>query len=88
MAKPAAMNVSVATIERAEKRLMPHTPWPLVQPLPRRVPIPTSRPAIASTGALAKLAAIPPCASGGAAAISNCSGWTMLLALQGSWRDT
>jgi hypothetical protein len=28
---------------------MPHTPWPLVQPEPKRVPRPTSRPATASS---------------------------------------
>lgn len=31
---PAAMKVAVATSERCEKRLTPHTPWPLVHPLP------------------------------------------------------
>ena len=29
---------------------MPQRPWPLVQPLPRRVPSPTSRPASATSG--------------------------------------
>ena len=45
VAMPTAMKTSVATIERGDRRLMPHRPWPLVQPLPRRVPKPTSRPA-------------------------------------------
>ena len=45
-----AMNVSVAAIERGESRPTPHTPWPLVQPLPSRVPKPTSRPAAISRG--------------------------------------
>ena len=49
---PVAMKVSVATIERCEKRLIPHTPCPLVQPLPIRVPNPTSNPAIRITGQL------------------------------------
>jgi len=40
-----AMNVSVATIDLTERRLVPHTPCPLVQPLPSRVPKPTSNPA-------------------------------------------
>lgn len=34
----------VATIDRIEKRLMPHTPCPLVHPLPIFVPIPTNTP--------------------------------------------
>ena len=38
MAKPAAMKVPVATIERGDRRDSPHTPWPLVQPELRRVP--------------------------------------------------
>jgi len=40
-----AMNTKVAAIERGERRAMPHTPWPEVQPPPSRVPKPTSRPA-------------------------------------------
>jgi len=39
------MNVNVATMERGESRLTPHTPCPLVQPLPRLAPKPTRRPA-------------------------------------------
>src|SRR5574343_146335 len=42
---PVAMKVSVAAIERGERRAMPQTPWPLVQPEPRRLPKPTIRPA-------------------------------------------
>ena len=34
----------VAKIERVEKRLIPHMPWPLVQPLPIFVPRPTNKP--------------------------------------------
>ena len=40
------MKVRVATSERDEPRLSPHTPWPLVQPLPSAVPNPTSRPPV------------------------------------------
>jgi hypothetical protein len=47
---PAAMKVIVAKIERTEKRLIPHTPWPLVQPLPKRVPTPTMNPAASKVG--------------------------------------
>src|SRR5262249_51177217 len=42
---PVAMNASVATRERFEKRLRPQTPCPLVQPEPSCVPKPTSSPA-------------------------------------------
>ena len=45
---PLAMNTSTATSERAERRPNPHTPWPLVQPPPMRVPNPTSSPAAAT----------------------------------------
>jgi len=41
---PLDKKISVAMNERKEKRLMPHTPWPLVQPLASDVPIPTSNP--------------------------------------------
>jgi len=34
VATPAAMNESVATIDRGDRREIPHTPWPLVQPAP------------------------------------------------------
>src|SRR5690606_8430588 len=49
VAMPVVMKVAVATIDRLESRPMPHTPWPLVQPLPRRVPKPTRSPAAASS---------------------------------------
>ena len=48
---PSSMNTMVAAIERRDRRLVPHRPWPLVQPPPSRVPAPTSRPdAIKSAG--------------------------------------
>ena len=47
-AMPVAMKTITATSERSEKRPRPHTPWPLVQPPPMRVPKPTSRPASAA----------------------------------------
>src|SRR5262245_41481100 len=34
----------VATIDLRDSRAIPHTPWPDVQPPPRRVPKPTSSP--------------------------------------------
>src|SRR5262249_17305913 len=34
VALPASMNATVATTERGDRREMPHTPWPLVQPEP------------------------------------------------------
>lgn len=43
---PKVINVTVATIERFDSRLMPHTPWPLVHPPPSWVPKPTRRPAM------------------------------------------
>ena len=43
MITPVAMNVAVATIERVEPRLIPHTPCPLVHPFPRAVPTPTEK---------------------------------------------
>src|SRR5690606_18827124 len=45
VAKPAIMNATVATTERSDRRLIPQTPWPLVQPLPSCVPKPTRSPA-------------------------------------------
>ena len=42
---PVAINTLVATSERTDRRPKPQTPWPLVQPLPIRVPRPTSAPA-------------------------------------------
>ena len=44
-----AMKVAVATSERGDPRPMPQTPWPLVQPTPRRVPNPTISPAMISS---------------------------------------
>jgi hypothetical protein len=41
-------NTPVATSERNEKRAIPHTPWPLVQPPASEVPYPTSKPASTS----------------------------------------
>ena len=37
-------NTHTATIDLNENRPRPQTPWPLVQPLPRRVPAPTNKP--------------------------------------------
>ena len=42
------MKHAVATIDRGERRDMPQTPWPLVQPDPYRVPMPTNTPAAIS----------------------------------------
>ena len=42
--KPANIKQSVAIIDRVDKREMPQTPCPLVQPAPKRVPMPTSNP--------------------------------------------
>ena len=47
---PVDMNTTTANRERLEKRANPQMPWPLVQPLPMRVPMPTSRPATISHG--------------------------------------
>ena len=44
VATPATMKLAVATSERGLNRDMPHTPWPLVQPEPSRVPKPTANP--------------------------------------------
>src|SRR6185295_1706280 len=44
------MKVATAAIDRGDSRARPHTPWPLVQPSPMVVPMPTSSPATASTG--------------------------------------
>ena len=38
----APMKTTVATIDRADTRAKPQTPWPEVQPLPIRLPNPTS----------------------------------------------
>ena len=44
------MKARVAAMERRDSLAMPHMPWPLVQPLPSRVPNPTSNPAAARSG--------------------------------------
>ena len=40
------MKLIVAKILRIERRPIPHTPWPLVHPLPSLVPQPTKSPAM------------------------------------------
>jgi hypothetical protein len=45
---PVSKKVIVATNERHDNLPKPHTPWPLVQPLPNEVPSPTSNPPAAS----------------------------------------
>src|SRR5687767_2916481 len=60
-----AMNVATAASERRDRRPRPQTPWPLVHPLPRRVPNPTRKPAASRSGAGAV------CVRGGAG--TNCS---------------
>ena len=40
----------VAVIDLSDKRLIPQIPWPLVQPLPIFVPMPTKRPAVIIIG--------------------------------------
>ena len=42
----AMINSPVAVLDRIDRRAIPQTPWPLVQPPPKRVPKPTYRPAI------------------------------------------
>ena len=42
---PKIIKTEVAKIERTDNLEIPHTPWPEVQPLPRRVPKPTKNPA-------------------------------------------
>ena len=49
----APMKIKVAAMERNDKRAIPHTPWPEVQPPPSREPKPTSSPAPATTTQLA-----------------------------------
>ena len=44
--KPASIKLTVAINERVDNRLIPQMPCPLVQPEPKRVPKPTSTPAI------------------------------------------
>lgn len=41
---PAVRNMTVALNDRKENRDKPHTPCPLVQPLPIAVPKPTNKP--------------------------------------------
>jgi len=45
VANPVAMKTAVATSERTDRREMPQTPCPEVQPLPHTEPKPTRRPA-------------------------------------------
>ena len=40
----------VAVIDLSDKRLMPQIPWPLVQPFPIFVTMPTKKPAIIMIG--------------------------------------
>jgi hypothetical protein len=42
---PVAMNTPTATKDLTDNLPKPHTPWPLVQPLPQTVPKPTKSPA-------------------------------------------
>jgi len=49
---PVAINVHVATKDLSDKRPIPHTPWPLVQPLPNLIPTPTSNPPQTASNAL------------------------------------
>ena len=44
------IKITVAVIDLNDKRLMPQIPWPLVQPLPIFVPIPTKKPPIIIIG--------------------------------------
>ena len=50
MAAATIMKLNVANNDRGERLPRPHTPCPLVQPEPRRVPKPMSTPDTASTG--------------------------------------
>ena len=45
-----AINVKVAEIDRLDRRAMPQTPWPDVQPEPKVTPSPTIKPPIKSIG--------------------------------------
>ena len=42
--------MNVAIIDLGDKRLIPQIPWPLVQPLPIFVPMPTKKPALIIIG--------------------------------------
>ena len=70
----APMKTTVATIDRADTRAKPQTPWPEVQPLPIRLPNPTSKPATATSARLEAMAgrgsAAPASAATSGAAIS------------------
>ena len=44
------IKITVAVIDLNDKRLMPQMPWPLVQPLPIFVPMPTKKPPIIIIG--------------------------------------
>jgi len=46
---PEDIKTRVATMDLGDNRPMPQIPWPLVQPLPRRVPKPTRKPAVISS---------------------------------------
>lgn len=47
--KPKKMNVIVAMKDLTDNLAKPHTPWPLVQPDPKRLPNPTNKPAMTIT---------------------------------------
>ena len=49
---PVERNVNVAAMERLERRALPQTPWPDVQPDPIREPIPTANPPVINNGKL------------------------------------
>ena len=49
---PKPIKVTVAAIERGERRAFPQIPCPLVHPDPRRVPNPTNSPATINNGTL------------------------------------
>ena len=46
---PNKINVMVANRDLKDNLAKPHTPWPLVQPDPRRLPNPTNKPAMTIT---------------------------------------
>ena len=45
-----SMKVIVATMERFDRRAIPHTPWPEVQPDPKVTPMPTMTPPMIKAG--------------------------------------
>ena len=61
MTTPVVINVAVAIIERPDIREMPHTPWPLVQPLPSTAPNPTRMPARPSNAMLLEIVTTGAC---------------------------